>query len=130
GWRGAWWRADARGRARPARDRAPRRRPSPAETPPEAEHAVRAFRGLSCRGGVRRCDGGRSLRMPLARSLVSLAAAAALAAGAAGSTPPVGYQGRLESDGRPVSGDVRLRFPLFHAPQGGRRVGDGVDLPA
>ena len=68
--------------------------------------------------------------MPLARSLVSLAAAAALAAGAAGSTPPVGYQGRLESDGRPVSGDVRMRFTLFDAPQGGRRVGDGVDLPA
>jgi len=63
------------------------------------------------------------------RTVVSLLAAAALAAGTAHAAPIDGtfnYQGRLTSGGAPITGNADVRFTLWDAAGGGSQIGISI----
>jgi len=65
------------------------------------------------------------------RTMVSLLAAVALAAGTAHAAPIDGtfnYQGRLTSGGAPITGSADVRFSLWDSSGGGAQVGSTIDV--
>lgn len=62
--------------------------------------------------------------------LVTSLAPAPTASAASPFSTGFSYQGRLEINGRPLSGLVTLQFVLFDAPSGGSAIGSAIELPS